>query len=238
MTSRNKKEDIAGIDPSKFAVEIWEIEKILPYENNAKIHTEEQVGRIAESIRRFGWQSVITVNEEGVIIAGHGRRLAAIKLGLKKIPVRVARGLSYEEERALRIADNKVSEAEHDVNILNKELKELTELEFDLTGLLDDRELKFLTEDLGFVDINAITPDLTSDVRHQSESTSQKIEEVDEGEMSLSKIFGASNIKATDGRKLQLFQAYIEGVTGKQGVNAMLAYAERVMSETETQDDN
>ncbi len=233
MNSKIKKpaREMDAIDPTKFAMQIWDIDKVIPYANNAKIHTDEQVSRIAESIRRFGWQSTITVNEKGEIIAGHGRRLAALKLGLKKIPVRVARGLTDEEERALRIADNKVSEAEHDVNILNKELKELSGLDFDFEGLIDDRELKFLTEDLGLVDLNAFSDDLAGEVDHQTEGAAQKIKDMDEEDIALARIFGSSKIKATDARQLQLFVAYVEGVTGKQGIAALLAHAEKVLGD-------
>jgi hypothetical protein len=221
----------AAIDVTKFQVEIWDIDNIHPYEKNAKIHTEEQIGRIAESIRKFGWQSVITVNEHGTIIAGHGRRLAAIKLGHKRVPVRVARGLTVDQERALRIVDNKVSEADHDVKTLNEELKDLVNLDFDLSGLIDERELKFLTEDIGIIDFSAITPDIAGDVKSQSESTNKKIEEVDDEEMPIEKIFGFKSIKASKGRKLQIFQAFVEGLTGKIGAAALLEYAKRVDEE-------
>ena len=62
-----------------FKVESWDVEKLIPYENNVKIHDEKQVKKIAESIKRFGWDQPIVVDKDGVIIKGHGRRLAALK---------------------------------------------------------------------------------------------------------------------------------------------------------------
>ncbi|MFH3639762.1 ParB/Srx family N-terminal domain-containing protein, partial [Acinetobacter baumannii] len=81
------------------------VDDVKPYELNAKIHSEEQVAKIAESIARFGWDQPIVVDKNGVIIKGHGRRLAAIKLGLIEVPVLVRDDLNEEQVKAARLAD-------------------------------------------------------------------------------------------------------------------------------------
>ena len=74
--------------------ELWPIEKITPYARNSRTHSDEQVAQIAASIREWGWTNPILVDEDGGLIAGHGRLLAARKLGLTQIPTMVAKGWS------------------------------------------------------------------------------------------------------------------------------------------------
>jgi len=101
------------------------IKALKPYEKNAKLHDQKQIDNVANSIRRFGWQQPIVVDENGVIIIGHCRWMAAKKLGLKEVPVVVASGLSESEIRELRIADNKTNESPWDFELLAGELEDL-----------------------------------------------------------------------------------------------------------------
>jgi DNA modification methylase len=136
-------------------VELWPIERIRPYVNNPRIN-HRAVEAVAASIGAFGFRQVISVDENGVIIAGHSRYLAALLLGLKKVPVNVARELTEAQVKAYRIADNKIGElAEWDDERLRQELADLKKLDFDLDPLgfsLD--ELGVLLDDLnpGLVD--------------------------------------------------------------------------------------
>lgn len=143
-------------------VERRELSALLPYAQNARIHTGDQIDKIAESMRRFGWTVPALIDEDGVIIAGHGRVLAAQKLGLAQVPVMVARGWSEGQKRAYRIADNALTDQSVWSNdLLKVELVELRELDFDLalTGL-DDRQIERLLaealppEQFGVVDEN------------------------------------------------------------------------------------
>src|SRR6202007_2950229 len=91
-------------------VELWPIEKLIAYANNPRLHSAADVERIAASILKWGWTSPVLVDEQGVLIAGHGRVAAAAKLGLMvPIPVIVARGWSEEEKQAYRLADNELA---------------------------------------------------------------------------------------------------------------------------------
>ncbi len=112
------------------------IEKISPYAQNAKAHPEGQVKKLADQIAEFQWDQPIVVDADMVIIKGHGRLLAAQRLGHKTVPVVVADYLSPEQARAARIADNKVSESEWFPEILGLELKALQKMDFnmELTG--------------------------------------------------------------------------------------------------------
>jgi ParB-like chromosome segregation protein Spo0J len=114
-------------------VEKWKISKLIPYARNARTHGDEQVGQIAASIKEWGWTTPVLVDEQGGIIAGHGRTLAAQKLGMAEVPVMVARGWSEAKKRAYVLADNKLAlNAGWDNEMLALELGEIGDLGFDL----------------------------------------------------------------------------------------------------------
>ena len=113
-------------------IEQWALSRIRPYEKNPRIN-EGAVEAVATSIREFGFRQPIIVDTDGVIICGHTRLKAAITLGLEKVPVHVAKGLSPEQAKAFRIADNKTGElAEWDFDLLSLELSELKDASYDL----------------------------------------------------------------------------------------------------------
>jgi DNA modification methylase len=126
------------------------ITDIRPYEKNPRLN-DDAVDAVAASIREFGFRQPIVVDTEGVIICGHTRYKAALKLGLEKVPVHVAKDLTPEQIKAYRIADNKTAElAEWNYDLLPIELGELQAANYDL-GLLgfDQDELaKLLGGDL------------------------------------------------------------------------------------------
>jgi ParB-like chromosome segregation protein Spo0J len=112
------------------------IENVIPYERNPR-NNIDAVDKVAASIREFGWRQPIVVDEGMVVIAGHTRLMAAKQLGLKDVPVHVAIGLTPEQVKAYRIADNRVGEeAEWKNDLLKLELEDLAASGFgiDLTG--------------------------------------------------------------------------------------------------------
>jgi len=116
-------------------IEQWDIGRVTPYERNPR-RNDDAVEAVAASIREFGFRQPIVVDADGVVIAGHTRLKAAQHLGLAKVPVHVARDLTPEQVRALRIADNKTGElATWDMDLLPLELADLRDAEFDLSVL-------------------------------------------------------------------------------------------------------
>jgi len=102
------------------------VESLIPYARNSRTHTDDQVAQIAASMREFGWTMPVLIDEEGGIIAGHARVLAARKLGVAVAPCVVARGWSKEKKQAYVIADNKLAEnAGWNVAMLKLEVGEL-----------------------------------------------------------------------------------------------------------------
>jgi DNA modification methylase len=117
-------------------IERWAIERLIPSANNARLHSEADLDKIAAAIRNWGWTMPVLADEDGVLLAGNARVGAAARLGLSAIPVIVARGWSEEEKRAYRLADNQLAaRASWDPELLRVELRELEFGGFDL-GLI------------------------------------------------------------------------------------------------------
>ena len=122
-------------------IEQRSIESLIPYINNSRKHSDEQVAQIAASIREFGWTNPILVDGANGIIAGHGRLLAARKLSMDKVPVIELAHLSETQKKALVIADNKLAlNSDWDTELLTVELQELLGDEFDLDLLGFDKD--------------------------------------------------------------------------------------------------
>lgn len=122
------------------------VEDLIPYANNARTHSDEQVAQIAASIKEFGWTNPILIDGENGIIAGHGRLAAARKLGMEELPAIQLDGLSKAQKKALILADNKLAlNSGWDDKLLAIELADLTQMNFDISliGFSND-ELKDL----------------------------------------------------------------------------------------------
>lgn len=132
--SRPLKKSTAAVLTQAFEVEGWLLSRIKPYPGNPRQNLQT-IDKVAASITRFGWQQPIVVDEAGVIIAGHTRYMAAQRLGLKFAPVKVARGLTEDEVRAYRLADNRTAEeSDWDKDLLAVELTGLLNHQFDLSA--------------------------------------------------------------------------------------------------------
>lgn len=126
------------------------VSELIPYARNARTHSDEQIERIANSIKEFGWTNPILIDGENGIIAGHGRILAARKLGIEKVPTIELSGLTEAQKRAYIIADNRLAlDAGWDEDILKLEFAELEKEGFELskTGFSDE-EINEMMADL------------------------------------------------------------------------------------------
>lgn len=131
-------------------IELWPVERLMPFENNARTHSAEQLEQLQASIAQFGFTAPILVDGQDGILAGHGRLEAARLLGMAEVPVVVLDHLSLEQRRAYVIADNKLAEkAGWDLGQLNAELRALMAADFDLNSMgFDDDDLKRLEDGL------------------------------------------------------------------------------------------
>ena len=113
-------------------VKMRSVNELRPYERNPR-NNDAAVDAVAASIKEFGWRQPIVVDADGVIICGHTRFKAALKLGLSEVPVHVATDLTPQQVRAYRLADNKLAElAEWNMELLPIELSELQTMDFNM----------------------------------------------------------------------------------------------------------
>jgi ParB-like nuclease domain len=137
-TKKIMSRDKAG---SNLKIEIWPIAKVKPYGKNAKLHPDEQIDKLAHSIQELGFDQPIAVDRNGVIIKGHGRLLAAKKIGMQRVPVVVRDDLPPAKIKAARLADNKLAETGWDWDVLRDDvLGAMNDDGFDLslTGFTED----------------------------------------------------------------------------------------------------
>ena len=117
-------------------IERKKVDDLIPYARNARTHSDEQVAQLAASIKEWGWTTPVLVDEDGEIIAGHGRVMAARKLNIDEIPTMTATGWSKAQKQAYVLADNQIPlNAGWDDSRLALELNDLGEMNFDLSLL-------------------------------------------------------------------------------------------------------
>jgi DNA modification methylase len=166
MSMRTSASDPNSSSPGGFApilakcIEHWPIDRLIPYSRNARTHSDAQVAQIAASVREFGFTNPVLVDSQAGIIAGHGRVLAARKLGMENVPVIRLDHLTDTQKRAYVIADNRLAlDAGWDEEMLRIELAELSTADFDLDllGFEADELNAYLTdEQSGLTDEDAI----------------------------------------------------------------------------------
>lgn len=206
----------------EFKIVLMSPQELIPYETNVKKHPPEQVKRIAQSIMKFGFDQPIVVDKHFVIIKGHGRRLGSIEAGLEKVPVLVRDDLTDEQVRAARLSDNRVALSDIDTDMLRMEL-ELIDLD-DLMGIFDDKELEFMTADLGDMNIEAFIDDIEGAVAEQKETIEETTRAAAEKRVPLIKAIGFKDIKASDQIYLNRFMAQIEAQSGMTGEEAFMNF--------------
>ena len=169
MTKRNSNQDAgkgeseteATRQPMVKHIKLWLIDRLIPLARNPRTHSEAQIAQIGASIAEFGFNNPILVDTQAGIIAGHGRLLAARKLGLTEVPVIVLDHLSETQKRAYIIADNQLAlNAGWDEDLLRVELAALQAEDFniDLIGF-DDRDLAQLMADQDVDDQANLVPE-------------------------------------------------------------------------------
>ena len=151
-------------------IEIKQLSELVPYDRNPKAHPDSQIEKLSNSIREWGFTIPILIDEDNMVLAGHGRLFAALELGLSEVPTIKAVGWSEQQKKAYVIADNKLAEkGEWDTPMLYAELKQISAGGFDLAlmGAEDDFELMDFTPtidpSMNFGDISSDDINRTSD---------------------------------------------------------------------------
>lgn len=210
-------------------VELMAIDKIKPYDKNAKVHTESQIASLVKVIQSQGWDVPIVVDKDGVIIKGHGRRLAALSMGLTEVPVIVRRDLTDAQVKAARLSDNRVAMGDFDVDAIKDELSALKSDGFDLSNMgFDEKEVNMMLGDLDSLDFDAFegssktqpealqaTPDSTATPESESAEEAPKVKA-----MLLADVLGFKHIPGEYKDDLVEFLSQAETQTGEQGAEA------------------
>lgn len=210
----------------KLPVEYWPIEKVKPYEKNTKVHSQQHIAKLKASIAADGLFDPLIVDMDGEIIAGHGRFTALVELGQKVVPVRHAAHLSKTQAAAARISHNKTASTDYDSGAMAEEMRMLMEADDVDIGVLgfDEHELEFLVEDLGEMNLNAISEDLDQDIDEQDAETKSKVAATDASDEKLVKAFGFNQVPIDTVKHIRRFMADIEAETGKTGVEAFVEW--------------
>lgn len=133
MTKRRTKNRAPSPPAMAKHIQMWPVEKIKPYQNNARRHSETQIRKLCQAITEFGFTSPLLVDEHAGLLAGHGRLEAAIRLKLTEVPVIELTHLTEEKKRAFIIADNKLSDmGDWDMDMLASELAKLEKEGYDV----------------------------------------------------------------------------------------------------------
>lgn len=154
------------------------IEDLIPYVNNTRTHSEEQVNQIASSIKEFGFTNPVLIDSDGGIIAGHGRVMGAKKLSMMEVPTITLDNLTEAQKKAYIIADNKLAlNAGWDEELLKVEIEALQDMEFDIDLLgFSDEELADL--DIGLEDLPELDTDKADEVPEVEENPVIKLGDI------------------------------------------------------------
>lgn len=208
----------------KHKIEIWDFDKILPYEQNAKKHPQEQVDALAKSIAALGLNQPIVVSISGKIIAGHGRRLALKQLGWPRVPVIVRYDLTEAQADAMRLSDNRTASNEYDMSLVQAELQRLAEEDFDLEVIgYDQRELDFAVADLGEISDDLFVEDIGQAVEEQKQANTKAAEEADDVAAPVADALGFKRVTIAQSREIRDLMTKLQAKTGKTGVEALIA---------------
>ena len=188
------------MDMKEREVQYCSPEELIPYEKNPR-DNRLAIDDVVRSIEEYGFTNPILVNEEKVILAGHTRREAAILAGMEKVPYIVVDGLTEAQQKAYRLADNKLSElALWDEDLLKEELEDLLDADYDLS----------LT---GFSDV-----DLTDILKDEEDLEDIEPEEPKEKKTTLPMLrFGSNSVRITQDELIMLSNRYNEYVEAEPG---------------------
>lgn len=173
-----------------------DINDIKPYAKNAKKHPDEQIARIANSIREFGFKQPLVIDKDNVLIIGHGRLAAAKRLGYDNVPCLYADDLTDDQIKALRLADNKTNESDWDFDFLDLELDDITDIDMSQFGF-----------DLS---IPEIEPEIIEDEAPEDVETRAKLGDVWE--------LGEHRLICGDCTDIAVIDTLMGGGTGRHGI--------------------
>lgn len=223
--------------PKAFKIEMWAIDRLVPFEQNAKKHDQEQITRLARVFKKSGWDQPIVAwpipgTDKGEIIKGHGRRLGAIEAGFTHVPVIVRDDLTKAEADAARISDNAVTSTQYDTRALKLEIERLSAemVDFDAADLgLTEKDQKLLLQQIDVPDMDAIMADTNIGMAEKAKEDDERVAKADANTVNVSEAFGFKKVSLEQMRVIARFIDHAESCTGHKGVEAMTSFMESVI---------
>lgn len=211
---------------TKFEIVYLDPKELIPYEFNAKIHSEQQLLDLAHAMKKRGFDQPITVDKEKVIITGHGRREAAILAGLKLVPVIIRDDLTPQEIKAKRLEDNKLSSTDYDAILIQQELESISddEIVFGFT----DAELNVYLGDKTMMDDSSLIDDLGEEATRREIEHDEIGESLEQEETKVADMFGFKTVPSKSLPVIADFMALCEERTGKEGAEAFAIYTKYI----------
>lgn len=224
-------------------IELWPIDSIKPYAKNVKIHTPEQIESLAAVIKAQGWDVPIVVDSDGEIIKGHGRRLAAIALGLKEVPVVVRTDMTPAQVKAARLSDNRVALGDIDTELLREELRDIAGAseELDMSSIgFSEKELDMMLGDIAAMEDSAFEDgDLDAPKATGAAPAAEDGEPApaagkgDAKGLPIAKVLGFNYVDPAHERAISKFIAFAEAETGTTGAEAFARFCQSVVTDYE-----
>lgn len=216
----------AELQITSLKVEMWPVKDLTPYDTNVKKHEKDQVKKIAAAILKTGkFDQPIVVDRNGVIIKGHGRRLAAIELGLKTVPVVVHADLTPAQVKAMRLDDNRVAMSDIDSDMLRLELDFLKSEGMKMDDTFDLKEIEHLEKDSWEINDGAFVEDMEEVIENQRKDTQSKADAASEARIPLAKAFGFKDIPISSQIHINRLMAKAEAATGLERDEALAVFA-------------
>lgn len=222
------------IELDQLSIQAWDLDRLKPAPNNHKNHTEESAAKLAKSLADLGQLQAILVDKDCEIIAGHGRLMAARKLGWDKVKV-VQLPIDRATAIKARIADNLMSNQDIDTTKLRAELEEVLEIdgELDLGSLIADDGLEKLVDmDLKIeLDSSSISDDPLGDAETMANESEEIIREAGASDVKLAKVFGFDRVTSEQSITLKDFMAVVMDERSEtEPADALVAWVEEVLA--------
>lgn len=214
---------------TKFLIDYVDPRSLVPYESNAKLHSKKQIDALANAIKKRGFDQPITVDDQMVIITGHGRCEAAILAGMETVPVIVRDDLSVEEVKAKRLEDNRLSSTDYDTEAMQEEIAALSSIGFDELFGFDDREMEmFLADPLMMTSDEDFINDLEDEAERQEKEQLRIHSEIAESSVPIQTVIGFKEIPVSCSRTVANWFGCIEEKHGCTGIAALMAHIEGI----------
>jgi len=221
-------------DTSKgdLTIQAIDINLLKDADNNNKNHPPESVSRLAKSMDKLGQIQPVICDKDHVLIAGHGRVLAAKELGWSKIKAIVLK-VDHETARRMRIADNLMTSQDYNEEALLKEINDLG-IQDDLDSYIDDKRFRDLLtvaiDPAGEMSSESIISDIEGSVAEFAEETDELMDAVEDKDTPMKSILGFGSVKPRAARRIAVFMAVLEGKYGSDKYEAFMQHVEQVIS--------